>query len=485
MQAIIASKKVEKSQIILRGPKTPYSSRAWLTLFLIIWAISLSFRLLFVYNALSQNSWQTVVNFHWDSREYLHLGKNLAERGQYEIDTPESRFFALLRTPGYPAFCAVFLKLGAGVPGVLYGQAALGSLIPVIAAMLAGAMFRSQSCAIIAGALSVFSTTGVGLGVILLSDLLFAVTISIGFALTYAAAAFGKRWAWLGAGLAFSAGLMIKPAIVYLGPVIALGWYLMSRSEGRPMDWRRLAYVVAMPLIAMGIWTAHNHAKTKYWVFSTMEAQNLRHFMAPLTEECAKAGRLPDDTSLTANHVHALLRDLEDMMAMRVTAVELAQRQKREAMAILRKSPGWAGAGLLNNSASCTLDGWAWTPLQLPKPGVMGRAMFALNRWQIDSRLLLLGLGLLVGLERIISLRAGAPNQVQRREWGAMGACAALLVYFFVISGTSFSTGFRIMYPVEFAMILLAIGGARACKRMLHAGAAAAEVPGTKARAAD
>jgi hypothetical protein len=55
-----------------------------------------------------------------------------------------------------------------------------------------------------------------------------------------------------------------------------------------------------------------------------------------------------------------------------------------------------------------------------------------------------------------------------------MGACAALAAYFFVISGTSFSTGFRILYPLEFAITLMAIGGVRAGWRMLFAGATAA-----------
>lgn len=447
-----------------------------MVLLLAVWALSLTVRLAFVANVLSQNSVETIVAFNWDSREYLHLAKNLSERGTYEIDTPESRFFAMLRTPGYPTFCAVLLKAGLGVRGVLYAQAVLGSLIPVIAAALAGAMFRRRSWAVAAGVVSIFSTTGIGLGAILLADLLFALTVVGAFALLYFAAAFDKRWGWWGAGVALAVGLMIKPAIFYLGPVIIAGAYMMSRGDGRRVYWRGLAFAVAMPAVAMGAWTAHNHAKTGGWVFSTVESQNLRHFMMPLTQESAKAGRLPDAENLTANHRSAIIRDLDDVMGRRLSAVELARRQQAEARAVLLANPGWAGAGLLSCAVTCMLDGWAWTPSQLPVPGAMGEAMFALNRWQINARVLVLGLALLVGLERVLR-RNGAPRAAGRelrREWGAMGACAALAAYFFVISGTSFSTGFRILYPLEFAITLMAIGGVRAGWRMLFAGATAA-----------
>jgi 4-amino-4-deoxy-L-arabinose transferase-like glycosyltransferase len=461
------------------------SGRGWVTLFLCIWVASLVVRLTFVADVLAQNSTQDIVRLHFDSREYLHLGKNLAERGTYEIDTAESRFFALLRTPGYPVFCALFLKLGAGVPGVLYAQAVLGSLIPLITAMLAGLMFRSRVSALAAGGLAIFSTTGIGLGAILLSDLLFAVAICAGFALLYAGAAREKRWGWLGAGLAVSAGIMLKPAIIYLGPVLIVGWFLMSRGEGQRLQWRGLACVIAMPLLAMGAWTAHNHSKTGHWVFSTIESQNLRHFMAPLTEEAAKAGALPDSATLMANHIKAFQRDLDDMGYARLTAADLAERQKSQAKAILLKNPGWAAIGMLNNAATCMFDGWAWTPSQLHEPGMVRDAMFRLNYWQIGGRAVLLGLSLLVGLERVLRGRAAASERERRREWGAMGACAAMLVYFFLISGTSFSTGFRILYPIEFALILLAIGGARAARRMLFEGATVVEAVGVEVAPAE
>jgi 4-amino-4-deoxy-L-arabinose transferase-like glycosyltransferase len=435
-------------------------------IFLFIWGASIFLRLTFVHQVLLQNPPASIVGFDFDSREYLHLAKNIAERGVYAIDSPESRFFAMLRTPGYPFFCAIFLKLGLGISGIFYAQAALGSLIPLIGATLAAAIFRSRLCASVTGAAMVLSTTGIGLGGILLPDLLFAMMLIAGFALTVAGAAWEKRWGWIGAGLLLAIAVLIKPAIVYLSPVLAVGWLLMAGARQRGSRWLRLGCVVGLPVLAVVAWAGHNYALTGRWKFSTIESQNLRHFMTPLTEESVKAGRLPDAAPLTTNHRAALIRDLDDIMSARLSPLELADRQKREAMAVLLNHPFWATLGLLNNSIVCNMDGWAWTPSQLPVPGVLGRMIFCLNRWQINFRILVLSLGFLVLLERLTRKHARATTS-QRQESSAMGACAGLLIYFFIISGTSFSTGFRIMYPVEFTMILLAIGGIRAGWRML------------------
>ncbi len=451
-----------------RNPSWLIRNRGWLWL-LAIWAFAFAMRAIFVSDVLAHCSTRQIHDFHFDSREYVHLAQNLANTGEYEIDTPESHFFALLRTPGYPAFCAIFFNLGWGFAGIFWAQAFLSSLIPPMVFLLARAVFKDMNFAVLAGLAASISTTGIGLSAILLADLLFAVALLAGFNFLVAGAASNRRWGWLGAGFIFAIAILIKPAILYFSPIIAIAWWRLSRANDRPMRWGALAWVIALPILAMALWSARNHAHTKHWVYSTVDAQNLRHFIAPQAEECAKAAGLPEADAVYANHRAAMTRDLADVLESRISPADLARRQRTEALAVIEKNPGWTLLGLISSSFTCLHDAWAWTPSQLTTPSAFRESIYFLNAWQIDLRLPILGLGLLIAFEYFLMGRRKHASPALRGEIGAMSACALVLLYFFAISGTSFSTGFRIIYPAEFTIILLGLGGIRSAMRMLAA----------------
>jgi len=274
------------------GPKAPKRRGRVLLFLLSVWLFAFALRAEFVIEVFANSTEEQVLKLHYDSREYHHLARNLAETGQYQIDTHESRFFALLRTPGYPAIVALFFKLGLGIKGLIWGQAILGSLIPPLVFLLGRWIFCDLLFASLAGVIAALSTTGIGLSAMLLADLPFAFTIISGFALLYLGAS-GRRWAWMTAGVIFSLSILIKPATMYFAPALAIAWWMIARSNRLPMRWPALFWVLVAPYIAVGFWSLHNHSQTGHWVFSTVDAQNLRHFLAPLTDEINKAGGLP------------------------------------------------------------------------------------------------------------------------------------------------------------------------------------------------
>ena len=255
-----------------------------------------------------------------------------------------SHFFGLLRTPGYPVFCAAIMKMTGSMTAVLWAQAVLGSLIPLGVWFLGYHILRNRGAAIVGSLISAISPTGIGLTGIFLVDLFFALCVLGGIAMLYMGTARAWRW-YIGTGLLFALGLLVKPSLLYwpiaLIPVAA---FLLAGNK-RHMHWqaatRRVAVVAIIPLLAAGAWCVRNRVVEHSFTLCSVDAQNLRRFVAPLTEEWARAGHAPTADDIWANHSTVRGRDWEDMAQGRLTSAEVARRQRREAWAILRATPCW------------------------------------------------------------------------------------------------------------------------------------------------
>ncbi len=447
----------------------PYRVRGTITLLLTIWAVSLVLRLLLAHQTLADNSERQIFDFNFDTREYVHLAHNLAAPGHaYNLDNAESRFFSQLRTPGYPAFCALFFRFTSGIPAILYAQAFLGSFIPPLTALLCLVVFQSRRLAVVGGLLAAFSCPGIGLSGILLSDLLFAFLVVAAFGLLFAAAFRKGRSLYLGAALALCLAMLVKPALLYVAPIVLISGFLFAQIANRSVRWRLLTSVALSPLLVVALWSYRNHRATGEWIFCTVDAQNLRQFMVPITEERLARGGvgLLNIRSLFDRQKTAMTRDLDDVCTGRVTPAELARRQKTEAMVVLKAHPVYAIEGLICNSFACAADGWAWTPDQLRTHGPFRLLMLWLNYFQMGSRIPIILLGMVVILEHLINDGDYSADPTRKRDALATAAFGAIFLYFFFISGTSFCAGSRILYPVEFAIILIGMAGTRSAFRL-------------------
>lgn len=92
---------------------------------------------------------------------------------------------ALWRTPGYPAFLVPFYSLGLVPAGILYVQAVVGALIPlltlVLAQLLTGSLVLCRPCGTPVDGFS----TGIGLGALIMNDLFMAFIVAVGVYLLY------------------------------------------------------------------------------------------------------------------------------------------------------------------------------------------------------------------------------------------------------------------------------------------------------------
>jgi 4-amino-4-deoxy-L-arabinose transferase-like glycosyltransferase len=441
---------------------------------LAIFGLSLFLRLLFVGTELRGHSQAQIITFNWDSREYVHLGHNLASTGHYLDDTNpdaearrQSHFFGLLRTPGYPLFLAVFERLTGSITAALWAQAVLGSLLPVLVLLIGQELLGDTHAAAAAAVISAFSSTGIGVCGIFLVDQLFSLCVIAAWWMLLGAVRLNRFHWYLCSGLVLGLGVLVKPATLYWPLVLPAVAWLLGRAFDRPVAWRSVAVTCLLPLLAVGAWCWRNQRVEGGWVYCIVDAQNLRHFVAPLTEERAKAGKEPSFDAIMQNQNAARARDWNDMIGGQLTSVELGNRQRAQTLQIIRNHP-WVAIQCL---WSCAWDnwaaGWPYTRDQLSNaPNLKGLVIGIDYLWCVLGRSLGIPLILLGLLEPVVA-GAGLRDPQHRRRF--FGTLALLLTfgYFFILCGTSFSIGFRTLYPAEFTLLLMMTGGVAAGIRLL------------------
>ena len=116
-------------------------------------------------------------------------------------------------------------------------------------------------------------------------------------------------------------------------------------------------------------------------------------------------------------------------------------------------------------AVSTTWAGWPYTRDQLPEHTLLHQSLFAIDHLMKPlGTLICLGI-MLVGLVEPLLAGRRLADPRNRRRCCMNFALASVFIYFVLLAGTSFSTGFRILYPVEFAMILLTMSGLLAIGR--------------------
>ena len=451
-------------------------------------SLALLLRLLFVAQVLRENTPAGIAAFNWDSREYLHLAHNLSTQGRYVYDrnpadpAPEesdtdplarhvprqvSHHFGLLRTPGYPFFCAIFEKLGSLAAGVLFTQALLGALVPLGVLLIGFALFENQPAAIAAALLSAVSSTGIGLCGMFLVDLLLAICVLGGFCLLYIGLTRRHTGFYIASGVMFAIGLLVKPSLLYWPIALLPIAILLSKGLDCKIAWRKLTIALLLPWLVAGAWSLRNRNVEGGFTFCSVDAQNLRHFLAPLVEETAKVGHLPAPEDIWQNHYAARNRDWDDMVSGKLSPMQITARQRTESLAILTSHPFYTLSAILKNALDCSVSGWAYTRLQTPSFSPIQQIVHSSNRYLFFFGMFPGYLLVLLAMIEPLFSREGLKHPENRRRFFLHAALLTTLGYFLAVSGTSFSTGFRIVYPAEFAFLLLTVSGAMAVARLL------------------
>ena len=191
-----------------------------------------------------------------DERAYLHLARRLAGEGVFE---------GTFRPPLYPAYLAVFLKLGLGTLGARVVQVFLSTATVALVYSLTQRLF-SQRAARIAAALVAFNPVLIAFSHRLWSETLYIFLFVVVLHLLFTGD-LRDRWRWLAAGLCFGLAGLTRPMILTFAPLL-LPWAIIAFAASQQTTWRNLRIwrhaVISIALFALTSlavvlpWTARN-----------------------------------------------------------------------------------------------------------------------------------------------------------------------------------------------------------------------------------
>jgi 4-amino-4-deoxy-L-arabinose transferase-like glycosyltransferase len=437
-------------------------------------------RLAFLVAVVDDKPTQQILGFAPDSREYYVLARRLAETGMYAKESVQSRHIGLVRTPGYPAYCSVFFSLGAPLTAILWTQAVLGSVTALMTALLAWWMFRRVWGCMAAGMCAAFSLTGVGLTGVLLTEVLFTTLFLGGFLLLWSAVARAQLLSALLAGVLFGLANLVRPSLIAWPVMVLLLCPLLARSSGRSTVWSHVLVIAVLQLAFIAVWCCRNYVAEGTFVFSSVGERNLRYISAPLIEEWGKAGTYPAKADVYANYSATKERLDAALLKAHMSPAQFAQLCRRESIDIIRRYPHESALTYVHNLGDALCSGYDMFKRQLaradfgPAQGKsttssaraglhtavitplerVGTGLHALSwsPWMRATGAIVVTAGLMEVILMRILRRGGA-------RWDyRLVALLATYAYFLALAGTVYRGGSRLMYPVQFVPILLAVG---------------------------
>jgi 4-amino-4-deoxy-L-arabinose transferase-like glycosyltransferase len=199
-----------------------------------------------------------------DTTIYWELARAIREGRPFVVDQSGVPHHAL-RTPGYPLFLAACQVLfGERFLPVRLVQAALGTLGVYFVYRLVERAVGDRKAAIIAAGLAAVEPYGVGLGALILSEvvfipLMFAGLWGLSVLWTRGGEAPPKHEAAvaIGTGIVHGAAILVRPSWALMVPLLLACWVIGAGRE-RPRALRNVLLVAAAAAVVMAPWWARN-----------------------------------------------------------------------------------------------------------------------------------------------------------------------------------------------------------------------------------
>jgi hypothetical protein len=422
-----------------------------------IFVVAIGLRIAFAASVRHQLDDDHIIALNADQKEYLQLADNIATTGQYTDKFIRSHNRGLVRTPGYPTFLAIIKKLGGGFGAIFYTQAVIGSFIPVLVTLLAMRVLQNRALAIVAGFIAALSAPGIASSGIILVDLLFATLFVAGFTAMWFGIARGRIILCAIAGVAFAAAALVKPTLLLWPVALPVVFWCITRANAQKLRLASMALIILLPASSMLAWCYRNYRVENIFILSSVSARNLRCMVAPVVEEWAKRGRYPSKKEVDRNYQRLGELHLAYLHSSGRSAAGLYRLQQTSAMEIFRANPGKTLSVYLIFVRQQFIEPWNSLKEQLPKGGILRSFVRAMDRagsskpfgfiWPI------------LGTITILSAAIARPR-VSAEHRGDIFAALALWItyaYFVLLAGTTTGQGSRILYPVEFAKVLLVL----------------------------
>ena len=298
-----------------------------------------------------------------------------------------------------------------------------------------------------------------------LADLLFTAVLLLGLVLLYFGIARTRAGMSIASGAVFGLAALIKPALIVWPVALPVIWWLFARAARVRVRARLMVPCIALQLVFIGAWTVRNGLADGCFTPSIIGPKNLRYYVAPRVEAWSKAGHMPSVSAIRTLRDAAWKRDDAELAAGTTRSAEIVQRQYAESLAVIRANPAVTLRVYLQNIKEGLTEGWSYLPAQLPS-GTPMRKILDLDM-RIVRKVQVPCLQIACGGMVVIALGALLRRDHASRSLLAGALALVVIVAVFVaLSGTTFWTGSRILYPCEFALIILPIGGVLAVSRL-------------------
>lgn len=449
----------------LAAESNPSAFRApsrWWRIALGVGLIALIARLVFVAALASPGNEAGLNDNAGDARQYIALARNLAEFGTFIDDSTSSRpagqtYYSLLRPPLYPLIVAPF-EIHEWRTALFVMQAFIGCAIPMFAALLAGWWFHSRAGAWLAGLMAALSPTGIGLTGQVMADQLFSTLFAASIVAIACAArspANRIRWLW-SAGFACGLATLVKPAGLYWPLVLPFFAWIVFRAAASKLPWRHALVAVAIGLALPALWAARNYHVARVFAVSTVDAQNLRYYLAPEAQEWAKVDQMPGKGKLRRNREAAMRRDEADFGV--VPPAQIVKRQWRESFEIFRAYPAETFSAYFHNIGNHFHTPFNGFDYQFPSGGIIRHMMGRLE-----------GITGSTAAYFVIGILSFAALLRFERAW-LLRVAALVIVFGYIsgLSGTTYGTGSRILFPAHLAVQVMCAAGLTAIIRLSH-----------------
>ncbi|TXT28463.1 MAG: hypothetical protein FD138_2578 [Planctomycetota bacterium] len=229
-----------------------------------------------------------------DAEGYWQLARKMAAGGSFEFADPPRRVH---RMPGFPAVLALSMKLFGENPLAARCLLAFVGTAACGAVYLLGRQLFDERIGLIACGLTAISPVMAGFSVLLLSETLFALTLTLSLwcmakwlegtvAVTRSVSEgagpqdprlrFGLLWP-IATGIGIAVATLVRPSWLLAGPLLAVvvvGLSFGKTDHGlRPSAYgRRLQAIVMLAALFVTLlpWAWRNHSVSGHWVFTTL-----------------------------------------------------------------------------------------------------------------------------------------------------------------------------------------------------------------------